>query len=514
MVRTEKNIYEHGKPNNFLAKWATVNSKPVCAASRWNSIDWKIVQKRINKLQSRITKATARGNGNLTKKLQHHLTSSFFAKVLAVKKVTSNKGKRTAGIDNQLWKTPTDKYNAALSLKTKGYKAKPLRRIYIEKKGKNKTRPLGIPTKYDRAIQALYALALDPVAEATADRTSFGFRKKRGTTDAAQHIFNYSRHNKRTQWILEGDIKGCFDNINHQWLMENIPMNKKILKQLLKAGYSYKRELFPTESGTPQGGILSPILANMTLDGIEKKIKEKYWKRKDGTIGSRNLNKHRVNYTRYADDFIVSADSKEILNQIKEIINHHLTERGLELSEEKTLITKMDDGLDFLGWNFRKYNGKMLIKPAKASVKKIMASIKEMIHLHRGKSQSELIKTLNPIITGWANYHHNSCAKQTYAKLDHYLFRKLWKWAKRRHPNKNLKWIKKRYWHSTLFRNWIFSDGDRTLKNFTDTKIIRHRLIKFDANPYLPCYNQYYEYKEKQRVYERKYEIAANGILG
>lgn len=513
MVKTEKTFYEHGKPNNFLEKWATVNSKPVSAASRWNSIDWQTVQKRINKLQSRITKATARGNGNLVKKLQYLLTSSFFAKLLAVKQVTSNKGKRTAGIDNQLWKSPTDKYKAAQSLETKGYKAKPLRRIYIEKKGKNKKRPLGIPTMQDRAMQALYARALDPISEATADKASFGFRRKRGTKDAAQHIFNYSHSNKRTQWILEGDIKGCFDNINHQWLMENIPINKKILKELLKAGFSYKRQLFPTVKGTPQGGILSPIMANMTLDGIEKKIKEKYWKSKNGTIHTRH-NKHRVNYTRYADDFIVSADSKEILDQVKEIITQHLMERGLTLSEEKTLITNIEDGFDFLGWHFRKYKGRMLIKPAKESVKKIMNTIEETIHHHRGKSQKELIKALNPIITGWANYHHNHCAKQTYGKLDTYVFHKLWKWAKRRHPNKGRKWIKKRYWHSTLFSNWIFSDGDLKLEMFRYTKIIRHTIIKFDANPYLPCYNRYYEYREKQRAKGRKYEIAANGTFG
>ncbi|MCG8672428.1 MAG: reverse transcriptase N-terminal domain-containing protein, partial [Pseudomonadales bacterium] len=169
-------IYQQDKPNNLMKKWATLNSKPITPASLWNSTDWKKVEKRVNKLQTRITKATLRGNGNLVKKLQYLLTSSFYSKLLSVKRVTSNKGKRTAGIDNQLWKSPTAKYKAALSLKTKGYKAKPLRRVYIEKKGKKKKRPLGIPTMYDRGIQALYALALDPVAEATADKTSFGFR--------------------------------------------------------------------------------------------------------------------------------------------------------------------------------------------------------------------------------------------------------------------------------------------------------------------------------------------------
>lgn len=495
--------YEHGKPNNFREKWATMNPKPATAASQWDSIDWKRVQKRVSKLQTRIAKATMRGNGNLMKKLQHLLTSSFYAKLLSVKQVTSNKGKKTAGIDKQLWKSPTAKFKAALSLETKGYKAKPLRRIYIEKKGKKKKRPLGIPTMHDRTIQALYAMALDPIAEVTADRTSFGFRKKRGTMDAAQHIFNYSIRNKGTQWILEGDIKGCFDNINHQWLMENIPINKKILKQLLKAGFSYKRQLFPTDKGTPQGGILSPIMANMTLDGIERKIKEKYWTNKKGTI-DRDYNKHKVNYTRYADDFIVSADSKEILAEIKEIIIHHLTERGLTLSEEKTLITNMDKGFDFLGWNFRKYKGTTLIKPSKESIKKVNTTLKEVIRIHQGKRQTELIKALNPIINGWGNYHRSICAKQTYAKIDNQLFHNLWRWAKRRHQKKNTKWIIKRYWQNTLFRNWVFSDGNTELKKITDIKIIRHRIIMFDANPYLPCYSRYYYYRQKQRMQGRK----------
>lgn len=344
-------------------------SEKKIAAQQWETINWKAMYKRINKLQARITKATQRGNGNLAKKLQYLLTSSFDAKLLAVRKVTSNKGKQTSGIDRQLWSTPSTKYNAALSLKTKGYKASPLRRVYIEKKGKNKKRPLGIPTMYDRAIQALYAMALDPIAEATADNTSFGFRKKRSAHDAARHIFNYTAKTKTTQWILEGDIKGCFDNINHQWLMENIPIDKRILRQLLKAGFIYKRKLFPTQTGTPQGGILSPIMANITLDGIETKIKEKYWRTPKGTIDAR-YNTHKVNYTRYADDFIVSANSVETLMEIKEIIIQHLSERGLTLSEEKTLITNIDNGFDFLGWNFRKYNGQLYTKPSKSSTKK------------------------------------------------------------------------------------------------------------------------------------------------
>lgn len=487
--------------------------KTEIATHQWNSINWKAVYKRINKIQARITKATQRGNRNLAKKLQYLLTSSFDAKLLAVRKVTSNKGKGTSGVDRQLWSTPSTRYKATLSLKTKGYKASPLRRIYIEKKGKKKKRPLGIPTMYDRAIQALYAMALDPIAETTADNVSFGFRRKRSAHDAAQHIFNYSAKNKGPQWILEGDIKGCFDNINHQWLMENIPIDKRILKQLLKAGFIYKRKLFPTQTGTPQGGILSPIMANITLDGIEKKIKEKYWITPKGTTDAR-YNKHKVNYTRYADDFIVSADSIETLNEIKEIITHHLTLRGLTLSEEKTLITNINNGFDFLGWNFRKYKGQVYTKPSKNSIKKVKETIKTIIKAHCGKSQTELIKNLNPIITGWTNYHSNICAKKTFAQIDNYIFLKLWKWAKRRHSNKSRKWIKNRYWQRTLFRDWIFSDGNIQLKQASHTKIIRHRIIKFDANPYLPQYQRYYYYRDKQRMQARNNNVAANGIFG
>ena len=487
--------------------------KKKTAAQQWDSINWKTAYKRINKLQTRITKATQRGKRNLAKKLQYLLTSSFDAKLLAVRKVTSNKGKRTSGVDRKLWSTPSTRYKAALSLKTRGYKASPLKRVYIEKKGKKKKRPLGIPTMYDRAIQALYALALDPIAETIADNVSFGFRKKRSAQDAAQHIFNYSSRNKGPQWILEGDIKGCFDNINHQWLMENIPTDKRILKQLLKAGFIYKRELFPTQAGTPQGGILSPIMANITLDGIEKKIKEKYWITPKGTIDAR-YNKHRVNYTRYADDFIVSADSNEILMEIKEIITQHLTERGLTLSEEKTLITNMDNGFDFLGWNFRKYKGQIYTKPSKNSIKKVKEAIKTIIDAHRGKSQTELIRSLNPTITGWTNHHRNICAKKTFTQIDNYLFIKLWKWAKRRHSNKSRKWIKNRYWKRNLFRDWIFSDGDIELKKASDTKIIRHRIIKFEANPYLPQYNRYYYYRDKLRMQARNNHVAADGIFG
>jgi len=497
MVMKDKTFTSKASQITFLkGKWATLDSKEM--EIQWKNIHWPTIQRRVNKLQSRITKAVKEGKKRLAKKLQYLLTKSFFAKLLAVRKVTTNRGKNTSGIDKRLWSTAASKLKGTLSLECKGYKASPLRRTYIEKKNKKKKRPLGIPTIYDRAMQALYAMALDPIAEATADNVSFGFRKKRCTHDAADHIFRYLRTENSAQWILEGDIKGCFDNINHQWMLENIPMDKKILGQFLKAGFVYRKRLFPTTNGTPQGGIISPILANMTLDGIERLIKEKYWTNKKGTIDS-DYNKHRVNYTRYADDFVVSAESREILLDIKQMIKDHLKQRGLTLSEEKTLITHIDQGFDFLGWNFRKFKGKLIIKPSKDSLKSITTKIRNTIKLYQANKQELLIWKLNPIITGWANYHRSTAAKESFSKVDNDTFLSLWKWANRRHPNKSSRWIKNRYWKTDKHRAWIFSNGKVAVKFAVHTKILRHHIIKFDANPYLQTDQLYYIAREKTK---------------
>lgn len=256
---------------------------------KWKSINWHQVEKSVNKLQTRITKAAIQNKWNLVKRLQYLLTHSYFAKLLAVRRVTQNKGKRTPGIDGEKWLSSASKIKAVLSLTGKGYKAKPLKRVFINKPGKKKKRPLGIPTMYDRAMQSLYALALEPIAETMSDMRSFGFRKHRSTKDAREQIFLCLSKKNSAQWILEGDIKGCFDNINHQWLLTNIPIEKTILIQFLKAGFIYKRHLNPTKAGTPQGGIISPILANMTLDGIEKLLLAEYPKKKKKKTQPRSI---------------------------------------------------------------------------------------------------------------------------------------------------------------------------------------------------------------------------------
>ena len=456
---------------------------------QWRRIDWKRVEADVNRLQVRIAKATLETKHNTVKRLQYLLTHSFSAKLLAVKHVTTNKGKRTAGVDGILWATPADKMRAALKLTDRHYKAQPLKRVYIEKKGKAKKRPLGIPTMHDRAMQALYAMALDPVAETTADHRSFGFRKGRCCQDACEHLFQLLSTRNSPQWILEGDIKGCFDHISHEWLTEHIPMDKSVLRQFLKAGFVYSRQLFPTDEGTPQGGIISPILANMTLDGMEAVLESEFHKTQDDRFAN------KVNLVRYADDFIITAASRETAERAKEVIRAFLESRGLMLSEEKTLVTHIEDGFDMLGWNFRKYSGKLIIKPSAKSVKSINEKLHEVI-LQDGRTwtQEALIAKLNPIITGWTNYHQNVCAGDTFSAVDHTIFELLWRWAHRRHPNKPQGWKVRKYWHSKDTRRWVFCTERIELKAAEHTPIVRHVKIRANANPYLEP-----EYFEKRK---------------
>lgn len=452
-------------------------------ASQWNSIDWNEVILRVNRLQTRIAKATYNENWNLVKRLTYLLTQSYSARLLAVRTITQNRGRRTAGVDGQLWKNASDKMRATLSLTDQQYRAHPLRRIYIPKPGKSTKRPLSIPTMKDRAMQALYALALQPVAETTADTRSFGFRLFKCAQDASAYAFLCLGKKTSSKWILEGDIKGCFDNIAHSWLKNNIPIDRSILSQFLKSGFIFNGTYYHTDKGAPQGSVISPILANMALDGIEKILLEHFPKTK-------------VHLIRYADDLLVTAPSKEIAEDVCEILGNFLSIRGLELSPEKTLITHIDDGFDFLGWNFRKYKGTLLIKPSQKSIKSITQKLKTTVSKAKVRTQDELIKTLNPVIRGWTNYHRHIVAKETFKKLDSYLWEITWQWGKRRHPNKGRKWIARKYWHSEGNRNWVFRTKYNKLLKFSDAVIRRHAMPKLDANPYLDR-NYFLERKDR-----------------
>ena len=475
---------------------------------KWKEIDWKKAEEFVNRLQIRIVKATKANKKNLVKRLQYLLVNSFYAKAIAVKKVTSNKGKRTPGIDGQIWETPKDKIEAIYKLNTETYKAKPTRRIHI-KKANGKLRPLSIPTMQDRAIQTLYLLALQPIAETTADTGSFGFRMYRGCQDAMERVFRVLCNKNSAEWVLEGDIKGCFDNISHKWMLENVPMDKEILNQFIKAGYIYKKKLFPTNQGAVQGGAISPSLANIALDGLEERIHNKI------NIGKRvkvlKHREHKINFIRFADDFIVTGESKETLEKVKTIISEFLIERGLELSEEKTLITHITQGFDFLGWNFRKYkDAKLIIKPSKKSIQKVKNKISETIKKFNSDKQRVLIQKLNQIIIGWGNYHQVVCAKETFAKLDYDVYIILRHWARRRHNKKGKYWRYNRYWKNINGRNGVFTDGKYKLRRFADIPIIRKTIMDLNKNPYLN--KRYFQMLRIQNRIKREKAYKENAV--
>jgi RNA-directed DNA polymerase len=480
---------------------------PSDGAVEWHSIDWAACHRNVRRLQARIVKATQERRWGRVKALQWLLTHSLSGKALAVKQVTENQGKKTPGVDGVTWSTPQAKTTAIRSLKRRGYTPAPLRRVHIPKSN-GKTRPLGIPTMKDRAMQALYRLALDPVSETLADPNSYGFRRGRSTHDAIEQCFTVLNKGKSPKWVLEGDIQGCYDHISHDWMLAHIPMDRAILRKWLTAGVIERGQWFPTEQGTPQGGIISPTLANMVLDGLEARLAAALRKQKrDGKV----IFNPMVNLVRYADDFIVTGSSPEVLDQVKTVVADFLRERGLTLSAEKTKTVHIDEGFDFLGQTIRMYDGKLLITPAKAAMKKALEKIRAVVRDNPAISQEVLIGLLNPIIRGWVNYHQHVVAARTFARFDHEVWKALWQWARRRHRKKGARWVRKRYFRTVGTRTWTFACAVMTkgkpktvkLAYATDTAIQRHTKVRAAANPYDPAWEPYFEARLTRQMKDR-----------
>jgi RNA-directed DNA polymerase len=465
----------------------------------WHSINWRKVWRNVRRLQARIVKAVAEGRWGKVQALVYLLTHSFGGRAAAILRVTTNSGASTPGVDGDCWDTPELKAAAFSRLRRHGYHAQPLRRVYIPKSSDpSKLRPLGIPTMTDRAMQALYLLGLDPIVETTADANSYGFRSQRSCADALDQCHKILRKNHSALWILEGDIKACFDRISHGWLLTHICMDKVILRQWLQAGYMEKDVFFATTEGTPQGGIASPALANAALDGLETLLRERF----GATRTQRTRNK--VHLVRYADDFVITGTSKGLLrNEVQPLVAHFLSARGLELSHEKTSITHIDDGFDFLGQNVRRFGTKLLLKPSRKNVRTFLAKIHDVIQHEGGHlTAGELIERLNPKIRGWTLYHRHASSKRTFAHVDNVILKRLWRWARRRHRHKSATWLKGKYFSRPGGGNWAFRgtlpdkrgrEYPISLFRACSLDIRRHVKVKGEANPYDPAWELYFE---------------------
>ena len=484
----------------------------------WRNIDRHKAEDYVRKLQARIVKAQRKGRDGKVKSLQWLLTHSFYGRYLAVVRVTTNKGKDTAGVDHVRWSTDAAKVKAIDTLKRRGYRPMPLRRVEIPKKN-GKKRPLGIPTMKDRAMQALYLMALDPIAETTGDKHSYGFRKHRSCQDAISMCHNVLSKEIAPEWVLEGDIKGCFDHISHEWLLGNIPMDKEMLRKWLKSGYVFNGELFPTDEGTPQGGIISPTLANMTLDGLQSLVKKAvkgYWK---PDPNGRKWIKPKINLVRYADDFIITAKDKETIEKIiLPLVRQFMEERGLMLSEEKTKITHISDGFDFLGFNVRKYsNGKLLTKPSKDAMKSFCQKIRTKIKGNKSAKASSMVRMLNYMIPGWGNYYRYGASSKAFSRVDFEIYKTLWQWAKRRHPKKGKHWIKDKYFKQLHGRDWTFAattmsnktkkETNLSLKRLANIGIQKYVRVRTNTNPYDPTDAAYYMRRKLKNTEQELREI-------
>lgn len=481
-----------------MSRSRATKAPPKTTSEDWALLPWRKLERQVYRLQKRIFRAAERGNIQAVHRLQQLLMRSRSAQLLAVRRVTQdNQGKKTAGIDGVKSLPPAERLTLAEAIHPKHMKrakAKPVRRVWIPKPGKPEKRPLGIPVMRDRAYQALVKQALEPEWEARFEANSYGFRPGRGSHDAIEAIF--LEIGRKSKYVLDADIRGCFDHISHQALLDKLatyPAMRRTIKAWLKAGVMEAERLSSTEAGTPQGGVVSPLLANIALHGMETALQSAYTKR-EGKPG----------LVRYADDFVVLHPTLAGVEKAKRLLEAWLATMGLELKPSKTRITHTlegEAGFDFLGFQVRQYRVgktrtgrnthgtplgfKTLIKPAPESIKRHMADLNRVVRAHRAASQEELIDALNPVIAGWVHYYRTVVAADIFSRCDHLLNGLLQRWARHRHPNKRKRWVVRKYWAIDRGEGWTFKAQDgTTLKEHRATPIRRHVKVKGRASPY------------------------------
>ena len=500
----------------LVMKYVINRTSAVSPRIDWKSINWNEVIEYVKKLRQRIFRAEQLGHHRKVRKLQRLMMRSKANLLLSIRKVTQiNKGKRTAGVDGYKVLTPTERetlYEQMKDYNLKSVKVKPVRRIYIEKKNSKKLRPLGIPVIKCRVYQNIVKNALEPQWEARFEPNSYGFRPKRSTHDAIANLFIKLNSRSTRKWIFEGDFKGCFDNLSHEHILTKIGSfpEARLVEKWLRAGYVDNDTFHGTDKGTPQGGVISPLLANIALHGMEKELGVEYRYRKDRD--SYTLKSNSIGIVRYADDFVAVCHTQKQANSMYEKMTKYLSDRGISLSAEKTKVTHIEEGFDFLGFSIRQYRNRenasktiLLIKPSKESVKKAKATIKDVFFRKKGRPVRELISELNPIIRGTGNYWRHIVSSKTYSGIDSYIWIKTRKFLNRSHPKKKWEWKVKRYFHpdhNGISKNkWILTDPKNKeiqLTKMAWIPIERHTMIKYDSSPDNPKLKQYFELRDEK----------------
>ena len=475
----------------------------------WDSVDWRQAHRVIRNLRCRIFRASQEGNHRKVRSLQRLMLRCYANRLLAVRRVTQiNAGKATPGVDQVIVKTPAARGQLVDELSTYApWKPLPTRRVYIPK-ANGKRRPLGIPTITDRCIQAMVKQALEPAWEAHFEGSSYGFRPGRSCHDALQRIFTIAKAGRQKPWVIDADIQGAFDHIDHEHLLRTIgPVpGRELLKQWLKAGYLEDGVRHDTPAGTPQGGVISPLLANIALHGMEQAL--------DANLphGENDVTTRAV--VRYADDFVVFCPTKEDAEQAQLLLAEWLAERGLRLSAEKTRLVHLDDGFDFLGCTVRRYQTpstktgrKLLITPSKTSVQRLRDRLREEWQALHGHNVDDVIRRLNPIIRGWATYHRPHVASKVFHALDAWMFKREQQWVARQHPQRSWGWRKSRYWGRLNHRrqdHWVFGNPTtpgRYLQKFGWFTIRRHVLVRGTSSPDDPTLRTYWEQRRQRAVW-------------
>ncbi len=481
-------------------------------SEEWADLPWRKLEQHLYRLQKRIFKASERGDLKTVHQLQKLVMKSRSARLLAVRRVTQdNQGKKTAGIDGVKSVPPTSRLTMVEAIHPKriaGRKPQPLRRVWIPKPGKTEQRPLGIPVLFDRACQALAKQALEPQWEALFEADSYGFRPGRSAHDAIAAIYTYI--NQKSRYVLDADIKGCFDNIDHQALLEKLhtyPAMRQLIKGWLKAGVMEGMELSPTPAGTPQGGVISPLLMNIALYGMEEALVKAYVGEKTAPSARRGVPK----LIRYADDFVVLHTEETEIIKAQRLIATWLKGIGLELKPSKTRLSHTlkeyqgNVGFSFLGFTIRQFpvgkthsgttsrgqllGFKTLIMPSKEGVQRHIQALRRIVQKSQMLSQEQLINQLNPIIHGWTRYYRTVVSQKQFEVCDHLLMRMLWQKMTRKHRKESAKWVKKHYWRTVGGNTWTFATpGEeatrRTLRRHDATPIQRHIKVKGQASPF------------------------------